>query len=137
MVTREFKLKQKEEAIKRIKMLGLMKNPVQEFEKEGKVNVSHVLGLLYWLDDEEKEMVKNFERNYDALVYHVIKTNTTIGTMYSLFHVGKYTEDWEHDRESIKESYPFVYVVNKDVPEFSEYGCIGVRPCNGGLVRIS
>ena len=137
MVTQEFKVKQKAEAVKRIKMLGLMDNPVREFEEEGRVNVSHMLGLLYWLDEEEEAMVEEFERKYDAVVYHVIKSNTTIGTMYNLLHVGKYEEDWEYDRDSIKDSYPFVYVVNKDVPEFSEYGCIGVKRCNGGLVRIS
>ena len=61
MRTEEFKAKQKEEAIKRMEMLGLMDTVIKEFKEEGELNLSEQYGLLYWLNDEEKEMVRQFE----------------------------------------------------------------------------
>lgn len=49
---------QKQEAIKRMKKLGIMEQTIKEFEEEGKVNLSEGPGLLYWLNDEEQEMVR-------------------------------------------------------------------------------
>ena len=136
MRTEEFKAKQKEEAIKRMEMLGLMDTVIKEFKEEGELNLSEQYGLLYWLNDEEKEMVRKFEEERESLVYHVIKTNTSIGLMYSLLNVCKYEEDWQYERERIEDSFPLAYVVNVTVPDFSEYGGIEIRKMNGGLVRI-
>lgn len=136
MRTEEFKAKQKEEALKRMEMLGLMENPIREFKEEGIVNLSEGPGLLYWLNDEEQEMVRQFEKERESLVYHVIKTHTTIGLMYSLLNVCKYEVDWEYERERIEDSCPLAYVINVDIPDFSEYGGIEVKKINGGLKRI-
>lgn len=55
---------QVKEAIERMKMLHIMDRPIREFEKEGVLNLSEGIGLLYWLDDDEKEMVKKFEEEH-------------------------------------------------------------------------
>lgn len=126
--------KQVEEAVKRMKMLHILPRAIQEF-KSGVINRSEEMGLLYWLDDEEKEMVKKFEEEREGVVYHVIMTETTMGRMYSLLYVSKHTEEWEMDRADIHEERVFVYVVNKDMPDFSEFGTIGIRPSFGGVIR--
>ena len=126
---------QVKEAVKRMKALHILPRVIQEF-KGGTINKSEKMGLLYWLDDEEKEMVKKFEEKREGVVYHVIMTDTTIGRMYSLLYVSKHTEEWEMDRAEIQQMVPFVYVVNKDMPVCSDFGRISIIATNGGLVRV-
>jgi len=66
-----FRDSQVEEAVARMKLLGILKTPINEFKKEGVLNLSEALGLLYWLDDEEKKMVADFEKDNGGVVYHV------------------------------------------------------------------
>ncbi len=131
----ELREKQKEQALKRMKFLNIMDQPVKEFKEEGKVNLSERGGLLYWLDDDEQKMVDDFEIENNALVYHVIKSTTTIGLMYSLLYVSRYMEEWGMDMDDLRAGRAFVYVVNKDMPDCSEFGTIGVKPSIGGLAR--
>jgi hypothetical protein len=126
--------KQVEEAVKRMKMLHILPRAIQEF-KSGVINRSEEMGLLYWLDDEEKEMVKKFEEEWEGVVYHVIKTLSNIGLMYSLLYVSKYAKQWEMDQGDIQGGFVFAYVVNKDMPDCSEFGTIGIRPSFGGVIR--
>ena len=37
-------------------------------------------------------------------------------------------EEWEMDREDLKKGVVLSYVYNYDVPEFSEFGSIGIEP---------
>ena len=94
-------------------------------------------GVLYWLDDDEKKMVKEFEAKYGTMVYHVIKNYTDIGVMYSLLFVSKHETEWEADNADLEDGYAFSYVVNADVPELSEFGSIMVEPSIGGVRRIA
>lgn len=126
---------QAKEAIERMKMLHIMDRPIKEFENEGVLNLSEGIGLLYWLDDEEKKMVADFEEEYSCVAYHVIKTFSTLGLMYSLLYVSKHMDEWEMDRADILDGRAFVYVVNKDMPDCSEFGTIGIRPSFGGVIR--
>lgn len=125
---------QVKEAVNRMKMLHILPRTVQEF-KSGVINRSEEIGLLYWLDDSEKEMIEKFEKKWEGVVYHVIMTETTMGRMYSLLYVSKHTEEWESDRADIQKERVFVYVVNNDMPDFSEFGIIGIRPSFGGVIR--
>lgn len=129
-----FRDSQVEEAVARMKLLGILKTPINEFKKDGVINRSENW-ILYWLDDEEKQMVADFEKDNDGVVYHAIKTLSNIGLMYSLLYVSKHTEEWEMDRADIQEGRAFVYVVNKDMPDCSEFGTIGIRPLFGGVLR--
>ena len=104
--------RQKQEAIERMKMLQLHTNIIKEFEKDGTLNLSENGGYLYWLDSDQKAMVEDFEREYKALVYHVIHNYTEIGEMYSLLYVSKDENEWG-------------------------FGSIGVKPQYGGLVRTA
>ena len=131
-----FREKQKAEALARMAMLGLHPNVIREFKDEEVLNLSEGIGALYWLDDEEKKMVEEFhEEHEESLVYHVIKSYTSIGLMYSLLYVSKYEEEWEWDREDLKEGSVLAYVVNRDMPDCSEFGSIGFRKNIGGLIR--
>lgn len=128
--------KQKAEAVKRLKMLGLYPTVVKDFEKSGKIYLSESDGILFCLTKDEEEMVKKWEQEENSLVYHVIKTNTNFGLLYSFLYVSDTEDEWEMDFEDIKEHCPFTYVINKTEPMFSEFGSITIMLKNGGLVRV-
>ena len=95
---------------------------------------------MYELDGKEKALVHKFEQEYNALVYHVIHTLCNIRNdeheMYSMLYVSNYPEEWEMDREMLKDNIAYAYVYNATDPVLSEIGSIAVQPVNGGLVRI-
>lgn len=128
--------KQKLEAVKRLKMLELYPTVVKDFEKSRKIYLSESDGILFCLSEDEKEMVKEWEQEQNSLVYHVIKTNTNFGLLYSLLYVSDTEDEWEMESDDVNELTPFVYVVNKTEPMFSEFGSITIMPKNGGLVRV-
>lgn len=61
-----------------------------------------------------------------ALVYLVVRSYTTFGKMDCYLYVSDYTEEWAQDRDDIKEMQPLAYVYNHDMPDCSEFGCIGI-----------
>lgn len=129
--------KAKKEAIERMKILKLFKNVITDFKDDDRLNKSEDLGFLYWLYDEEEEMVKEFEKEHECVVYHVILSRTNIGTMYSLLYVSLDDEEWDDDRADLQNGQVLAYVVNKAAPECSEIGYIGIKPQIGGLVRVA
>ena len=131
----ELRTKQKAQAVERMKKLGIMEQPVKEFEDEGKLNLSENGGLLYYLNEDEQKMVDDFEKENNGLVYHVIKSRTTIGLMYALLYVSEYLEEWKMDMEDLEGGQALAYVVNMDMPDCSEFGTIGIKPSVGGLIR--
>ena len=131
-VTREM---QKAEAIKRMKMLKVIPEAIKQFEKEDLVNCSEG-GALYWLDDEQKEMVAEFEQEYNGLVYMVIHDRTEFGELYNMLYVSKHKDEWEYDNEDLKDGYAYAYVKNVTCDDFSEIGSIAIANRWGGLVRI-
>ena len=123
-VSREEK---KTEAIARMKLWGIYPPIRRQFEKEDLVSESAPpLGACYWLDEDQLARVRDFEKQNNALVYHVIHSYTSIGEMESYLYVSDYPEEWEQDRADIKDKQQLAYVYNKDMPDCSEFGSIGV-----------
>lgn len=137
---------QKEEALKRLKKLSLLDDVIKYF-KAGKLYRSEnlymgrkLIAILYFLNDREKEMVKEFEDKSGALVYHVIKNYTDFGTCLSFLYVSANPENWIRDNEDLEtweqgSVFPFVYVRNIDNTHISGFGSIGIKPSFGGLLR--
>lgn len=125
----------KEEALERMKMLKLYPKVISEFEEENKINYSDK-AMLFWANQEMKQMIKEWEKETGNLVYHAIYNNFEFGRCLSLFYVSKYEEEWDMDRNDINEGYPFVYVMNLDNPDCSEYGSIGIKKVAGGILRV-
>lgn len=125
------------EALLRMKNLKLHENVINEFKETGKINLSEHGGILYWLNEEENKMVRQWEKETSNLVYHVIKNNMEFGLCYSFLYVSPYTDEWLNDNEDLKEGYPIVYVKNVTDNTCSEYGSIGIKSNIGGLVRVA
>ena len=132
----EMRIKQELEAEARIKKLNLHPNAIKEFMEGRKLNLSEK-GILFWLNDEEEQMVRAWEDETGNIVYHVIKNNMEFGLCYSFLYVSKYEEEWEGDNEDLNEGYPLAYVKNVDDEFCSEYGCIGIKPLFGGVIRTA
>lgn len=128
---------QKQEAIHRMKILNLHGNVLREFEQEDQLNMSEYGGFLYWLNSDQQAIVDEFEAEWNALVYHVIHSYTSIGEMLTLLYVSNYPEEWEYDRLDLAEGYPLAYVKNLDDPYLSEIGSVGIECRFGGLIRTA
>lgn len=123
-VTREDK---KAEAIARMKLFGVFGPTIRQFEKEDYISISEPpFGAFYWAEGEDLNRIREFEEQNDALLYLVVRSYTNIGKMDSYLYVSNYPEEWEQDREDIKEGQQLVYVYNHDAPDCSELGCIGL-----------
>lgn len=125
----------KTEAVKRLEVLKVHENVRNEFLEE-KLNKSEHNGALYWLKNEEKVMVEEFEKKNEAIVFHIIHQNTNIGELYNLLYVSLDDLDWELDCEDLAEGQILAYVINNTFPDCTRFGCIGVKPLFGGITRI-
>ena len=127
----------KQEAIKRMKALGIFPETIKQFRFDDLVSCSEPpLGGNYWLSDEQKKVVEEFEAEHNALVYFIVSSFTEFGKLDSLLYVSDYEEEWKMDRDDIKDGYPMTYVHNYDDPWCSEFGRIAVKKMAGGLVRV-
>lgn len=125
----------KQEAIDRMIMLDLHKNIIKEFEKENILNISRNGGMLYWLTDEEKALVEEFEEKHNYVVYHIIHNYSEFGEMLSLLYVTQDENEWDYDKDDIRHGTALAYVINLECDDFSEFGTIGIKPQFGGLIR--
>ena len=130
--------KKKAEALARMKELGIYGPTIQQFEKSGKISLSEPpVGAFFWIEGEDLERVRAFDQKYNALVFVAIRSYTTIGKMDSFLFVSDYPEDWEIDRQSLKDGEVMAYVYNHDAPDCSEMGLIGIKlTIAAGLRRI-
>ena len=128
--------KKKAEAINRMKKLGLFEEVIQQFDKLDRVSIcAPPSGAFYWIDGEDLEHVREFEQEYDALVYLVIRNFTRAGVVDSFLFVSDYIEDWEDDHRIMKDGEAIVYAYNHAMPDCSEIGYAGVSPTATGLCR--
>ena len=137
----ELREKQVREAVKRMKKLSIMDNTIKEFIEEGKLNKSEYCGILYWLEADELLKVKEFEKEYNACVYHVIKGTYKMcdGSkieMCDYLYVSADEDEWERDFEDIENGVAFVNTVS-DLCPYGEFGTIFVRPSFGGVMRVA
>lgn len=124
----------KKEAIERLKMLNVHKNVLNEFINENKLNKSEgINGSLFWLNNEEQEKVKEYEENWNVLVYHVIKSYTVeFGEIYDLLYITDEKEFWEDERKLLENE----IVLTHTLGPFEESGDIIVKSMNGGVIRV-
>ena len=135
------------EALERMKILGLEGPVTEQLKKSGTVFYSErtpLGGILYWVDNEERyaAAVKEFEKNTGCFAYHCTHEYMEYGECLSILYVSEYEDEWEMDRELLKEGNTskgftqYAYVVNFDEPLFSEFGTVTVSNVSGGLIRV-
>lgn len=129
--------RQKEEALKRMNLLGINPDTVRKFEETGEVSTCLCLtGEPGPTEDFVKTMIHQLEQRFGFLVYLNVRSDTFVGTIDNLFFVGKYDEEWEMSLVDLQEGYALVYANNWSYPENSEMGSISFRRTkNGGILR--
>lgn len=128
----------KDEAVKRMNLLGIYPETIQQFDKEGFVSVSEPpFGAYFWVQGEELERIREFERKYNALVYTVVRGRyKEFGTLDAYLYVSDERTEWEYDTENFKHNQTFAYVYCHEYPWHSEFGYIGIKLAPAaGLVR--
>ena len=124
------------ECITRMEILNLSRQCIGAFKK-GKIWESESIGALYEVNEEEQEIINNFEKEHEGCkVYHLIHNITDFGELYNIFYVSTDMNEWEQDKQDLKENYAFVYVYNKSADWCSEFGSIAIKKNIGGLIRI-
>lgn len=133
-VSREEKMA---EAVARMKLLGIFPETIRQFEEDGKLSLSEPpFGAFFWIEGEDLETVKRFESENNALVFVAIRSYTRFGVMDSLLYVSDHKDEWESDRADIKNGEVIAHVINRDAPDCSESGYIGIeRTAAAGLKR--
>jgi hypothetical protein len=139
MLNTNLKDLQKKEAIERLKKLNYFEDHLEYFIKENIVYRTESDGIEFFLSEEEQKYVSDFENEYGALVFHVIKNITEFGTLYNFLYVSEHEEEWKKDLEfeQTGEIYAFAYVLNISIPEFSEFGFIRIENRIGGIIRTA
>ena len=127
---------QRDEAIRRLRKIGVMNGVVENF-KNDKLMMSESAGILYDLNDGAKAAIEKMkEYSADALPYHLIHSFTEFGELYTVLFVSSNRDDWPSDGPD-REGYVFSYVYNATDPSFSDYGDIVIQGANGGVVRTA
>ena len=89
------------------------------------------------LTPEIKKIVRKVEDDKGCLVYGVLINQTGVGNLLSMLCASHYEEDWENEERDARHGYCMAWVENLLIPEFSEYGSIGVANHFGFVKRIS
>ena len=145
----------KEEAIKRLEILktkGLKYLPAINCFKDGKdiglfENQGNFMKSVFYkiklntgdndFYDNLYQKIQEFEKEYKAVVYLVIESHTSFGTLCDFFYVSDHQDEWEDDKQELKEGYSYVYCYNMDDDLCSEIGEIAFKadPMCGGIYR--
>lgn len=127
----------KEEAKKRMEMLGMNPKFIREFMANGLVGIANVPDEFHVPVEADLDRIREFENDHNALVYAVIRgCGGSDVDVDSYLFVSKYDEEWEAEAEDLQNNECCAYVYNRTIPEFSEIGYIGIEKMpNGGLAR--
>lgn len=141
------KLEQLNECHRRMKVLGLSDFVVNDFMDKKEVYMSVYLNKILdaIIQKPSKKIlgfVKDFEKEYGGIVYHIQSVNTDVGELLTFFYVSSHQEEWDTDltpetrNNGQKYFFTYAYVKNLTIPEYSEFGGVGVIPSSGGVRRI-
>ncbi len=137
--------KQKQEAISRMQQLRIMPKVIDSFRRSNRVFYSERQNqmfdaVLYWLDNNKEwdKAVKDFEKEYNVIAYHCQLTHFEFGDVLSVLYVSNNEEEWQHERNELKNGYVIVkcFEVSGNSAYESDIGYIKVKPSMGGIARI-
>lgn len=134
-INREVK---KAEAIRWMNTLGINPDVIRLFEEKDLVmTCSGITGAYTPLNDPElKKQIRDFEQQWNNLVYLVVRMPSAYGQLDSLLFVDNYADEWAFACEELKNGYVLSWTINQDHPSCSDMGSIVVeRTESGGLIR--
>ena len=133
----DFKQTQKAESIKRMQLLDLPDEIIEDFTQAKRVCKLDTYGSFYALTDEEEVFITQFEQQRNAVVYFVLESYTYNYKMLNFFYVCNYMDEWAQDQFDLEHGKAICYVQNLDIPEFSDVGKIYFRHTLWGIYRYA
>lgn len=131
------KSEMKKIAIEHLKALNIYRPYIAEFRKNGTVTMFERFGGYYINEmngyTELESRIKEFERDYDAMVYAVTHEYLEFGECYTFLYVDK--DDPNNLTIDDGLYYVYAYVWNKTMDYCSEFGTVGIQSSYGGIVR--
>ena len=146
----------KEEALKRLNILktngmafaqpieAFKKGSVGIFENQGRIARAVYYDLYLNKGDNDKydriiKYKEELEQKWDYTVYLILISHYDFGDIATMFYVSECKEDWEYDRQDLKEGYTYADCFNMTEEDFSEGGTIGFSydAMYGGLYRTA
>lgn len=129
----------KKKAIELMKKMDIYKPYIRGFEESNKICFFEQYGG-YWAEQEPAlyEKIKEFEKEYDCIVYAVTHELTEFGELFDFLIVTDDPDDWddivysEGNRHMV-----YAYVWNKTDDFCSEFGSITIQSFGGGIKRIA
>lgn len=126
----------KQEAIKRMKMLKINDDVVNIYNLSNKLLCSNY-GFITEVPSNILQQIKDWEKRYGNLAYHVIYSKLFGYEIYNALSVSNYKEDWIYERRIINDGWAMAYTVNVTKPDYSESGSIKLYNFQGILERIN
>ena len=135
------KTKMKQEAIKRLCVMGVSKREAEAIIYNHKTKLAVDREIFKGVGESIQEMFKRsvavkiceFEKKYNCLPYSVYIQDSWAGTLVNILYVSSYEEDWDGERESLEEARPIAYCINLTVPDYSEFGTMYVEKYKNGF----
>ena len=128
----------KNKAIQIMHKLDIYAPYIRGFREENQVCFFESFGG-FWAYQEPELMakIKEFETQYNVLVYAVTHEYTNFGECYDFLYISDYKSDWKYMLMPQKTMfYVSAYVWNKSDDMCSEFGTIGIRSFGGGIKRV-
>ena len=128
----------KEKAIEIMQKLDIYAPYIRGFQEENQVCFFESFGG-FWAHQEPELMakIKEFETQYNVLVYAVTHEYTNFGECYDFLYISDDKSDWKYMLMPQKTMfYVSAYVWNKSDDMCSEFGTIGIRSFGGGIKRV-
>ena len=126
MVSRE---KKKQEAVFRMKKLGLSDDIIKRFEEDGVVSQSSgkpVSGKML-------RFIKELEDKHGVLIYYVLTAATGIGEIDSYLLISENEEAWTFERSELENNRASAYFRVDKIPEYSEFCAVGFEITAAGI----
>lgn len=128
----------KQKAIELMNALDIYKPYIKGFKENDNICFYENFGGFWvYQEPELAAKIKEFEQEYDVLVYAVTHEFLEFGECYDFLFIPDYEDEWED--LLIPQSngfYVYAYVWNKTDDDCSEFGTIGIRSFGGGIKRV-
>ena len=100
----------KQEAIERLRIIGLDSQIIKEFAENNKVYVTRIndKGTEFIFDSEVMDMIKIFEKEKTIKIYHVIIYENDL----YILSVHKHKENWNKEKVELKRGFVTIVLCN-------------------------
>ena len=129
--------KQENEALLRLNQLvdlyGLTKDVVEDFQVRRLIHCSATTLNYDNRMDWVAQNIEQLKKEKGILPYYIMLDPAYITVLY----VGTHEEDWVKERPSYLDNIIFAYVINVDMPQYSEFGSVGIKGVHNVVLRVS